>query len=50
MGPNYMDWKQNLHIIFTVEEYKYVLYNPCPVIGESSTDEKHKAEKRMEER
>ncbi|KAL4596337.1 hypothetical protein ACB092_12G157500 [Castanea dentata] len=29
-GSNYVDWKRNLDIILTAEEYKYVLTQPCP--------------------
>ena len=29
-GSNYVDWKRNLDIVLTVEEYKYVLTQPCP--------------------
>jgi hypothetical protein len=35
----------NLDIILTVEEYKYVLYDPYPVIGECSTNEEREAKK-----
>ena len=28
-GPNYVDWKRNLDIVLTAEEYKFVLYEPC---------------------
>jgi hypothetical protein len=34
-----------LNTVFTVEEYKYFLTNPCPEIGESSTVEVREAEK-----
>ena len=29
-GPNYIDWKRNLNLVRTAEEYKYVLTNVCP--------------------
>ena len=39
-GPNYIDWKRNLDIVLTVEEYKYVLTEVCPYKPEDgSTDE-----------
>jgi hypothetical protein len=44
-SPNYVDWKWNLNIILTVKEYKYILYNPCPVIRESFTNKEREAEK-----
>ena len=44
-GPNYVDWKRNLNIVLTAEEYKYVLTEPCPEIGEDSTDQEREAEK-----
>jgi hypothetical protein len=44
-GSNYLDWKRNLDIILTAEEYKYILYDTCPMIGKSSTEEERKAEK-----
>ena len=28
--PNYVDWKRNLDIVFTAEEYKYVLTEERP--------------------
>ena len=30
IGPNYIDWKRNLDIVLTAEEYKYVLTEVCP--------------------
>ena len=30
VGPNYIDWKYNLDIVLTAEEYKYVLTEECP--------------------
>ena len=29
-GPNYIDWKRNLNLVLTAEEYKYVLIDVCP--------------------
>ena len=29
-GQNYVDWKRNLFIVLTAEDYKYVLTMPCP--------------------
>ena len=29
-GPNYIDWKHNLDIVLTAEEYKFVLTEICP--------------------
>ena len=29
-GPNYIDWKRNLNLVLTVEEYKFVLTDVCP--------------------
>ena len=44
-GPNYVDWKRNLNIVLTFGGYKYVLTDPCPVIGAESTDEEREAQK-----
>ncbi|XP_057954095.1 uncharacterized protein LOC131148409 [Malania oleifera] len=42
--PNYIDWKRNLNIILTVEEYKYVLVEVCPQKpSERATDEETQA-------
>ena len=30
VGPNYIDWKRNLNLVLTVEEYKFVLTDVCP--------------------
>ncbi|XP_052193865.1 uncharacterized protein LOC127802198 [Diospyros lotus] len=43
-GGNYVDWKRKLNIVLTAEGYKYVLTDPCPVIGRNSTDEERQAE------
>ena len=29
-GPNYIDWKRNLNLVLTAQEYKYVLVEVCP--------------------
>ena len=29
-GPNYIDWKRNLNLVFTAQEYKFVLTDVCP--------------------
>ena len=29
-GPNYIDWKKNLNLVLTAEEYKFVLIELCP--------------------
>ena len=29
-GPNYIDWKINLNLVLTVEEYKFMLIDVCP--------------------
>ena len=29
-GPNYIDWKRNLNIVLTVDDYKFVLTEACP--------------------
>ena len=28
--PNYIDWKRNLNLVLTAEEYKFVLTDVCP--------------------
>lgn len=33
-GPNYVDWKRNLNIVLTVQDYKFVLNEPEPVLPE----------------
>ena len=30
IGPNYIDWKRNLDIVLTTEEYKFVLTEVYP--------------------
>ena len=29
-GPNYIDWKKNLNLLLTAQEYKFVLTDVCP--------------------
>src|SRR5262245_7004832 len=29
-GENLIDWKRNLYIVLTSEDYKFVLTQPCP--------------------
>ena len=36
IGNHFIDWKQNLHIVFTVTDHAYVLTTPCleePAVG-----------------
>ncbi|RVX02180.1 Retrovirus-related Pol polyprotein from transposon TNT 1-94 [Vitis vinifera] len=43
-GPNYVDWKRNLDILLTAEEYKFVLSEMCPEKpGEGATQDQIKA-------
>ena len=28
-GPNYIDWKRNLNLVLTAEDYKFVLIDVC---------------------
>jgi hypothetical protein len=43
-GPNYIDWKRNLDIVLTAEEYKFVLYEICPEQpGEGATEQETQA-------
>ncbi|KAL6323869.1 hypothetical protein AAG906_005865 [Vitis piasezkii] len=43
-GPNYVDWKRNLDILLTAEEYKFVLSEVCPEKpGEGATQDQIKA-------
>ncbi|KAH0725819.1 hypothetical protein KY290_001648 [Solanum tuberosum] len=30
-GSNYVDWRRNLDIVLTAEEYKFVLNEECPL-------------------
>ncbi|WP_163813176.1 hypothetical protein, partial [Pseudodesulfovibrio sp. JC047] len=45
-GPNYVDWKRNLDIVLTAEEYKYVLIENCPEIDTNSTEDQLEAERK----
>ena len=36
-GPNYIDWKRNLNLVLTAEEYKYVLTDVCPLPPDSDS-------------
>ena len=45
-GPNYVDWKRNLDIVLTAEEYKYVLTEICPEIDENSSESQLEAERK----
>ena len=39
-GPNYIDWKRNLNLVLTAEEYKFVLTDVCrPTPGSDSLNE-----------
>ena len=43
-GPNYVDWKRNLDILLTAEEYKFVLSEVClEKPGEGATQDQIKA-------
>ena len=42
--PNYINWKINLDIVVTIEEYKFVVTEVYPLqLGEEATDEKTRA-------
>ena len=30
IGPNCIDWKRNLNLVLTAQEYKFVLTDVCP--------------------
>ena len=40
-GPNYIDWKRNLNLVLTAQEYKFVLTDVClpPPDSDSSKEE-----------
>ena len=43
-GPNYIDWKRNLNLVLTADEYKFVLTNVCqPAPDSDSSKEKVEA-------
>ena len=35
---NYIDWKRNLFIVLTAENYKYALTQPCPPVPVDDTN------------
>ena len=35
--PNYIDWKRNLNLVLTAEEYKFVLTDVCPPPPDSNS-------------
>ncbi|XP_074562879.1 uncharacterized protein LOC141819483, partial [Curcuma longa] len=41
-GPNYIDWKRNLDIVLTAEEYKFVLHEVCPEAPRPDSSEEEK--------
>ena len=41
-GPNYIDWKRNLDIVLTAEEYKFVLTEVCPEKPDENSSEEEK--------
>ena len=43
-GENYIDWKRNIFIVLTVENYKYVLTQPCPPVP---ADDAHRNQRRL---
>ena len=46
-GPNYIEWKRNLDIVLTAEEYKFCTIEPKPAdISAESTDEEKEYFKR----
>ena len=43
-GPNYIDWKRNLNLVLTAQEYKFVLTDVClPAPGSDSLKEEVEA-------
>ncbi|KAH9752503.1 Integrase catalytic domain-containing protein [Citrus sinensis] len=46
-GENYIDWKRNLFIVLTAENYKYVLTQPCPPVP---ADDAHRNQRRLYEK
>lgn len=46
-GPNYIDWKRNLDIVLTAEEYRFVLTEQCPPTpGENAPENEREAYRR----
>ena len=42
-GTNYIDWKRNLNIVLTVEDYKFLLTDLClPKPHEGATEQEAK--------
>ena len=41
-GENYIDWKRNLDIVLTVENYKMVLTKPYPIEPTEELDKEDK--------
>ena len=35
--PNYIDWKRNLNLVLTAEEYKFVLIDVCLPLPDSDS-------------
>ncbi|XP_028073556.1 uncharacterized protein LOC114275752 [Camellia sinensis] len=49
-GPNYVDWKRNLTIVFTAEKLNHVLTIDPPVLPEAdATDEQCEATRKWHE-
>ena len=38
-SPNYIDWKRNLGIVLTAEEYKFILFEVCPSVPDKDSSE-----------
>ena len=36
-SPNYIDWKRNLNLVLTTEEYKFMLIDVCPSVLDSDS-------------
>ncbi|KAF5176134.1 hypothetical protein FRX31_034279 [Thalictrum thalictroides] len=43
-GPNYVDWKRNLNIVLTADNYKYVLTTPCPAVPPANANARQREE------
>ena len=46
-SENYIDWKINIFIVLTTENYKYVLTQPCPPVP---ADDAHRNQRRLYEK
>ena len=44
---NYIDWKRNLFIVLSAENYNYVLTQPCPPVP---ADDAHRNQRRLYEK